>query len=209
MRGIVPTLVLRRRGAYAEMVHAGLTGARSRAPAKRFVSLISHDVVTRLTLDCDKALAEERVKLGTVDHSSVDQSAQSVHGVLASHARSMAQVGVAESRSATSLGRFTAWTPTGTTGPSSPTTGSETRIRSLHDPGFHDHPLIIEDDLRSVRQTVHHQGDLLRQAAVCPTQPLFTCSGGHSSSAPGRNRPSQRWIQALGERHGLTPARRP
>ncbi|MDQ3609964.1 MAG: hypothetical protein M3459_13875, partial [Actinomycetota bacterium] len=35
-----------------------------------------------------------------------------------------------------------------------------------HDPGVDDDPLVVEDDIRSVRQIVHHAGDLLAQAAV-------------------------------------------
>jgi len=35
-----------------------------------------------------------------------------------------------------------------------------------HDPGVDDDSLVVEDDLRSVRQIVHHAGDLLVQAAV-------------------------------------------
>ena len=37
-----------------------------------------------------------------------------------------------------------------------------------HDPGVDDHPLVIEYDIRSIRQTVHHVDDLLLQAAVAP-----------------------------------------
>jgi hypothetical protein len=35
-----------------------------------------------------------------------------------------------------------------------------------HKPRVDDHPLVVEDDLRSVRQIVHHASDLLTQAAV-------------------------------------------
>src|SRR5829696_5899091 len=37
-----------------------------------------------------------------------------------------------------------------------------------HDPGVDDHALVIKNDLRSVRQILHHEGDLLTQAAVAP-----------------------------------------
>src|SRR5215211_7121087 len=37
-----------------------------------------------------------------------------------------------------------------------------------HEPGVDDHALVIENDLGSVRQILHHEGDLLTQAAVAP-----------------------------------------
>jgi hypothetical protein len=37
-----------------------------------------------------------------------------------------------------------------------------------HDPGVDDDPLVVKDDIRSVRQIVHHASDLLVQAAVAP-----------------------------------------
>jgi hypothetical protein len=63
-------------------------------------------------------------------------------------------------------------------------------------PGVRDHPLVIEDHPRRVRQTVHHVGDLLSQARRRPTRQLSACSGGHLNLRPGRLPTDGRWIKA-------------
>ena len=64
--------------------------------------------------------------------------------------------------------------------------------RRQHHAGVGDHPLLIKRDHRSVRQTVHHAGDLLVQARRRPNRQLSACSGGHFTATPGQTRPPKR-----------------
>ena len=68
-----------------------------------------------------------------------------------------------------------------------------------HEPGIDDDPLIIEDNRRSVRQTVHHAGDLLMQARRRRNRQLSACSGGHFTSTTGRTRPPKTVDRGLDE----------
>jgi hypothetical protein len=65
-----------------------------------------------------------------------------------------------------------------------------------HEPGVDDHALVIEDDLGSVRQIVHHAGDLLTQAAVAPHDSFKPAQEVISLRRSDRPRPAKRWIEA-------------
>jgi len=65
-----------------------------------------------------------------------------------------------------------------------------------HDPGVDDNPLVIENDIRSVRQTVHHAGDLLTQAAAAQYSRFLPAQEVISLPHPDRTPPTQRWIKA-------------
>jgi hypothetical protein len=65
-----------------------------------------------------------------------------------------------------------------------------------HDPGVDDHPLVIEDNLGSVRQIVHHAGDLLTQTAAARYSRFSPAQEVISLPHPDRSPPQQRWIEA-------------
>jgi len=65
-----------------------------------------------------------------------------------------------------------------------------------HDPGVDDHPLVIEDDLRSVRQIVHHADDLLTQAAAARYSRFLPAQEVISLPDPDGSPPQERWIEA-------------
>jgi hypothetical protein len=62
------------------------------------------------------------------------------------------------------------------------------------DPRLADHPLIVEDDLNTVQSDgfviLHLQADLLTPGPGRRHSPKKPCSGGHSCSGTGRNRPT-------------------
>ena len=68
--------------------------------------------------------------------------------------------------------------------------------RRQHHTSVSDRPLIIENDNGSVRQIMHHAGDLLVQARRRRNRQLSACSGGHFNSTTGQTHRPQRWIKA-------------
>ena len=53
-------------------------------------------------------------------------------------------------------------------------------------PRVGDHPPVVKHDPSAVRQTLHHDGDLLVQARRRRIRQLSACSGGHLNLSPGR-----------------------
>ena len=58
-----------------------------------------------------------------------------------------------------------------------------------HHPGIDDDSLVVKDDIRSLRQIVHHAGDLLMQAAVAPNDRFLPAQEVISLHSPDRTPP--------------------